>query len=130
MEDKSQLFKDDIIFSSTSLSNNLSSAELQKYINNAIFLIAEHQKFYPDEVVSLTEQRIDVVVKSSFVDRGLPELLSPASATVKSDTVSNEPDIKAPKVIPLTKDQQNDSMTGTKTYVTENATGQTVNHVR
>ena len=64
--------------------HRLSDNEIDEYIQNARFVLAEHRVFDPDSVVSLVDQKIDVVVRSSFVESittGTPPQPATATAT-------------------------------------------------
>mgnify|MGYP000079260194 CR=1 FL=1 len=145
-------FKQDLLYCPSAARKRcrLNGTDLDEYIQNARFLLAEHKTYEPDEVVGLTEQKVEVVIRSSFEESAsggdgasssssdtLPgqeqstaasnDASEPAQAATADASESSTPTNPA-----ATENQAatNDDVTQIRrTYVTESSTGQTINHV-
>lgn len=140
------LYSPDIVFGS----HSLDPTELKEYMANALFLLAENNEYGPNEVVSLQEQGIEVVIRSTFDELdtqftshskdkfetqdlahithhhkfSLDNLCSKTPQASINDEVTTDSANSSCKNI-----NEIDCIT-LRTYVTENSKGQTVNHVR
>lgn len=163
----------EVIFSPSAAQHGRSkevyTEDLDEYVRNARFLLAEHKSYSPDEIVALEEQRIEVVVRSAFeephpamptvvaahldardnqsaaVDGGVRTAAAasesepgpaPSSSSQTADAHSTDcgnagtttaAEVLASGDAAYTSD---DGGLVLRTYVTESATGQTINHVR
>ena len=158
-------------------SNDDYAEDLDEYVRNARFLLAEHKTYSPDEIVALEEQRIEVVVRSAFeephpaVSTVVEELHAHLDATGSQGavaaglTATGASSESQPGPAPATSRQTSNSLCKPvvpsernlqssplkcgdttammtcdaadpsedgglvlRTYVTESATGQTINH--
>ena len=164
-EDTSVFAGEELFSSAACQRHGVTGTALKEYLDMARFILAEYKVYGPEEVVSLKDQKIEVVVRSTFAE-------PPKIATTDTDTegqTSNIPssnsngnnDINngskvstnASKTSPGRKAATPTTSSGPttaattpaipegaifaadgtpllRTYVTESATGQTVNHVR
>ncbi len=136
------LFRSECIFSPDEVSQRFprqQAAVVDEYLANALFLLAEHRAYQPDEVVSLCQRPHDseVVVRSVFeeVDCGALDAAAMAAAAAEASSAASSGGSAATGGGGSGGGGRGSADAGAsalmlRTYVMETAKGETINHVR